>query len=88
MKLDTHVPVVIGAALFSAGIYVNYQDKNTQSATLLALFTLPSLMFLSYLSEKHLDIIAYILLIIPAIIIYIGYKEGIDYKGGSTYTMY
>jgi predicted tellurium resistance membrane protein TerC len=88
MKSETNIPVILGAAIFFAGIFVNFKDNNHNIAIVLGLLAIPVLMFLSYLTEKNLDVLAYLLLIVPGIIIYIGYKEGVDAAGKSNYTMY
>jgi len=88
MKSETNIPVILGAALFFAGMFFNFNDNNHSLALTIGLIAIPVLMFLSYLTEINLHMLAYLLLIIPPLIIFIGYKEGVDYVGKSHYTMY
>ena len=43
---------------------------------MISLLAIPVLLFLVYLSQNNLDIIAYVLILVPIIMIYIGYRMG------------
>lgn len=79
MNIEGRIPVFLAAVLFAAGILVNFADSNAGISIVLGLVAVPSLLFLNYLSEKNLNVLGYILLFMPGIVVYYGYQQGLDY---------
>ena len=72
-----YYPALIASAIVFATIVINYRDKNYGTILLTSLLAIPAVLFLVFLSQKNLDIIAYIIILIPIILIYVGYNSGI-----------
>ena len=72
-----YYPALISSAIFFAGIVVSLHDKNNMMALILSLVAIPCVLFLGHLSYKNLDIIAYLVILIPVIVLYIGYSIGV-----------
>jgi hypothetical protein len=70
-------PALIAGAMIFAIIVVQIRDKEYNSLLLIILFSLPILSLLIYLSYKNFDLLGYVLIIIPIVLVYIGYKMGI-----------
>lgn len=79
MNIEGRIPVFLAAVLFAAGILVNFADRNAGTSIVLGLVAVPSLLFLNYLSEKKLNVLGYILLFMPGIVVYYGYQQGLDH---------
>jgi len=72
-----YYPSLIASAILFASVIINFRDKNYGLALTTSLFSIPLILLLVFLSQKNLDIVAYILLLVPIISIYIGYNSGI-----------
>ena len=75
--MPVYYPALILSASLFASVLVNMHDKLYGNALITSLLAIPSILFLVLLSQKNLDIIAYILILIPIILVYIGYSIGI-----------
>ena len=65
-------PALITSAIFFAAIVVNLKNQNYGTVFGLGLLAIPSVLFLLYLSQINYDILAYILLAVPIIIVVAG----------------
>jgi hypothetical protein len=72
-----YYPALITSAIFFAAIVVNFRNRNNANAFGIGLLAIPSIVFLSYLSQKNMDILAYFLLLVPITIVVAGYEMGI-----------
>jgi hypothetical protein len=72
-----YYPALITSAIFFAAIVVNFRNRNNATAFGIGLLAIPSVVFLSYLSQKNMDILAYFLLLVPITIVIAGYEMGI-----------
>ena len=70
-------PGLIAGAMTFAVIVVQLRDQEYFSLIFVALFAIPLIGLLMYLSYKNLDLLGYILVFIPVILIWVGYKMGI-----------
>jgi uncharacterized protein YacL len=75
--MPIYYPALISSAIFFAAIVVNLREKENTIALFLSLIAIPIILFLGYLSQKNLDILAYIIILIPIIVLYTGYSIGI-----------
>jgi len=75
--MQIYYPAIIASAIFFASIIINLRDQNNYGAFLTSLIAIPTVIFIIFLSQKNLDIIAYILILVPIILVYIGYSIGI-----------
>ena len=73
-----YYPALITSAIFFAAIVVNLRNRNNATAFGIALLAVPSIVFLSYLSQKNMDILAYLLLVVPIVIVVAGYEMGVQ----------
>jgi hypothetical protein len=71
-----YYPPLITSAIFFAAIAVNLRNKDYALVFGLALLAIPSILFLTFLSQKGYNILGYILLLIPIIIVIAGYEMG------------
>jgi len=60
--MQIYYPALILSAFFFASILVNVHDKLYGNALIGTLVAIPSVLFFILLSQKNLDIIAYLLL--------------------------
>jgi len=72
-----YYPALITSAIFFAAIIVNLKNQDFSTAFGIGILAIPSILFLTYLSKKNMNIVAYFLLIIPIIIVIAGYEMGI-----------
>ena len=72
-----YYPALITSAIFFAAIVVNLKNQNNANAFGIGMLAIPSIIFLTYLSQKKMDILAYFLLLVPIIIVIAGYEMGI-----------
>ena len=72
-----YYPALITSAIFFAAILVNLKNRDNATAFGIGLLAIPAILFLSYLSQKKMDILAYLLLLVPIIIVVAGYEMGI-----------
>ena len=84
--MEIYYPSLLTSAIFFGATVVKMRDKDYRSALFLCLFAVPSIIFLAYLSKKNLDIIAYVLILVPIILLYIGYSIGIQKQPSTTTT--
>jgi hypothetical protein len=71
-----YYPPLITSAIFFAAIAVNLRNKDYALVFGLALLAIPSILFLTFLSQKGYTILAYILLLVPIILVIAGYEMG------------
>lgn len=70
-------PGLIAGAMIFATIVVQLRDENYFSLIFIGLFSVPILGSLIYLSYKDLDLLGYLLILIPIILVWVGYRMGI-----------
>lgn len=75
--MQIYYPALIASAIFFASITVNLRDKNNFGAFTTCLLAIPTVLFIVFLCQKNLDIIAYILLLVPIVLVFVGYSIGI-----------
>uniref|UniRef100_A0A6C0D6P0 Uncharacterized protein n=1 Tax=viral metagenome TaxID=1070528 RepID=A0A6C0D6P0_9ZZZZ len=75
--MQIYYPALIASAIFFASIIVNLRDKNNFGAFTTSLLAIPTVLFIVFLCQKNLDIIAYVLLLVPIILVFVGYNIGI-----------
>ena len=75
--MQIYYPAVIASAIFFASIVINLRDQNNFGAFITSLIAIPTVIFIIFLSQKNLDIIAYILILVPIILVFVGYSIGI-----------
>lgn len=71
-------PALITSAIFFGSIVVNLHDKNFGTVIFLSLVAIPSILLQVFLSQKEWDLLGYILISIPLILVYVGYSIGIQ----------
>lgn len=72
-----YYPALVLSAIFFAAVLVNLKNQNNATAFGISVLAVPSILFMSYLSQKKLDILAYSLLLVPIIVVVAGYQMGI-----------
>lgn len=75
--MQIYYPPLVLSAIFFAAILVNINNKDYATVFGLALLGIPSTLFLTYLSQKGLNVLAYILLLVPIVIVVAGYEMGV-----------
>ena len=75
--MQIYYPAIIASAIFFASIIINLRDQNNYGAFLTCLIAIPTVIFIIFLSQKNLEIIAYILILVPIVLVFIGYSIGI-----------
>jgi hypothetical protein len=75
--MQIYYPPLITSAIFFAAIVVNLRNKDYATVFGLGLLAIPSLLFLTFLSQKGYYILAYILLLVPIVIVIAGYEMGV-----------
>jgi uncharacterized membrane protein len=75
--MQVYYPALIASAIFFASVIINLRDKNNYGAFTTSLFAIPTVLFIVFLCQKNLDVIAYVLLLIPMVLIFVGYNLGI-----------
>jgi hypothetical protein len=75
--MQIYYPALVTSAIFFAAIAVNLRNQDYAAVFGLALLAIPSLLFLTFLSQKGYDILAYILLLVPIVVVVAGYEMGV-----------
>ena len=75
--MQIYYPPLITSAIFFAAIAVNLRNKDYATVFGLGLLAIPSLLFLTFLSQKGYNVLAYILLLVPIVIVIAGYEMGV-----------
>jgi hypothetical protein len=75
--MPIYYPPLITSAIFFAAIAVNLRNKDYALVFGLALLAIPSILFLVFLSQKGYNVLAYILLLVPIVIVIAGYEMGV-----------
>jgi len=75
--MQIYYPAIIASAIFFASIVINLRDKNNYGAFITSLIAIPTIIFIIFLSQKNLEIVAYILILVPIIVVFVGYSMGI-----------
>jgi hypothetical protein len=76
--MEIYYPSLLASAIFFGAFVVNMRNNDHRSALFICIFAIPSIIFLAFLSKKNFDIIGYILILIPIILLYVGYTIGIE----------
>lgn len=69
-------PGLIAGAMIFAIVVVQLRDREYLSLIFIAIFSVPILGLLVFLTYKNLDLLGYILLLIPIILVFVGYRMG------------
>lgn len=75
--MPIYYPALITSAIFFGAIVVNLHNRFYGTVILTSLLAIPSILLLVYLSQKNLDILAYILILVPIILVMVGYSMGV-----------
>uniref|UniRef100_A0A6C0IG36 Uncharacterized protein n=1 Tax=viral metagenome TaxID=1070528 RepID=A0A6C0IG36_9ZZZZ len=75
--MPIYYPPLVLSAIFFAAIVVNLNNKDYATVFGLALLAIPSTLFLTFLSHKGLNVLAYILLLVPIVVVIAGYEMGV-----------
>ena len=78
-------PALVTAAIFFGAITVNLHERNYGSVIFISLLSIPSLILQVLLTQKGFDLVVYILILVPIILVYVGYSIGIQ-KHHNIYT--
>ena len=70
--MQIYYPPLVLSAIFFAAILVNLNNKDYATVFGLALLGIPSTLFLTYLSQKGLYVVAYMLLVVPIVVVVAG----------------
>ena len=76
--MEVYYPALLSSAIFFGGFVIKTREKDYKSALFICLFAIPSIIFLAYLSKRELNSIAYTLILVPVILVYVGYTLGIQ----------
>jgi len=76
--MHIYYPALITSAIFFGAIVVNLQNKFYGTVIFTSLVAIPSLLLMVFLSQKNLDILAYILIVAPIILVIVGYSMGVQ----------
>ena len=82
--MEIYYPSLLASAIFFGAFVVNMRNNDYRSALFICIFAIPSIIFLAFLSKKNFDIIGYILILIPIILLYVGYTIGIQQPNSTT----
>jgi len=75
--MPIYYPALITSAIFFGAIVVNLHSGFYGTVILTSLLAIPSILLLVFLSQKNLDILAYILILVPIILVIVGYSMGV-----------
>lgn len=70
-------PALITSAVFFGAIAVNLHDRNYSTTIFLSLLAIPAVLLQVFLSQKNFDFVGYLLILVPIVIVYVGYSLGI-----------
>ena len=73
-------PALVTSAIFFGAIVVNLHEQYYGTVLFISLLAIPSVILQVLLTQKGLDILGYTLILVPIIIVYIGYSLGIQKK--------
>ena len=73
-------PALVTAAIFFGAIVVNLHERDYANVLFISLLAIPAIILQVLLTQKGFDIVGYILILIPIILVYVGYSLGISNK--------
>jgi hypothetical protein len=73
-------PALITSSIFFGAIVVNLHERNYGSIIFISLLAIPALILQVLLTQKGFDILGYLLILVPIILVYVGYSLGIQKK--------
>jgi energy-converting hydrogenase Eha subunit C len=73
-------PALVTSAIFFGAIVVNLHEQYYGTVLFISLLAIPAVLLQVLLTQKGLDILGYTLILVPIIIVYIGYSLGIQKK--------
>jgi energy-converting hydrogenase Eha subunit C len=76
--MNIHYPALITSAIFFGAIVVNLHNRFYGTVIFTSLVAIPSILLMVFLSQKNLDILAYILLLAPICLVIAGYVIGVQ----------
>jgi hypothetical protein len=71
-------PALITSAIFFGAIIVNLHERNYGSVLFISLLAIPAMILQVFLTQKGYDLVGYILILVPIILVYVGYSLGIQ----------
>lgn len=71
-------PALVTAAIFFGAIVVNLHERDYATVLFISLLAIPSIILQVLLTQKGFDIVGYILILIPIIMVYVGYSLGVN----------
>ena len=75
--MSVHYPVLIASAILFAGVVIKLHDKDTMGALFISLAAIPTVLLIGHLADNNMQIFAYLLIILPIILLYYGYAAGV-----------
>jgi hypothetical protein len=81
--MNIYYPALITSAIFFGAIVVNLHNRFYGTEIFTSLVAIPSVLLMVFLSQKNLDILAYILLLAPICLVIAGYVIGIQQNSPS-----
>ena len=75
--MHIYYPALITSAIFFGAIAVNLHNRFYGTVIFTSLVAIPSILLMVFLSQKNLDILAYILILAPIILVIVGYSMGV-----------
>lgn len=71
-------PALVTTAIFFGAIVVNLHERNYGTVLFMALLAIPAVILQVLLSQRNYEILGYILILVPIILVYVGYSLGIQ----------
>ena len=78
-----YYPALITSAIFFGAIVVNLHNRFYGTVLFTSLVAIPSILLMLFLSQKNLDILAYILILAPICLVIAGFIIGIQQNSPS-----
>lgn len=83
--MSVHYPVLIASAILFAGVVIKLHDKDTIGALFISLAAIPTVLFMGHLADKNMQFFAYLLIILPIILLYYGYAAGVKQPNSESF---
>ena len=81
--MRVYYPALITSAIFFGAIVVNLHNRFYGTVLFTSLVAIPSILLMLFLSQKNLDILAYILILAPICLVIAGFVIGIQQNSPS-----
>ena len=83
-----YYPAIITSAIFLGAIFINYTENDYEHIMINSLFAIPAILCSVYLSQTNHNTLAYFIILIPFLFVFLSYNAGVNQSPQRKFTWY